>query len=597
MRIVVIVLTMADGRLAPQLTRARLEPEETKVRPVPKLREMQYGWNVPWAHGRVETSRLCHIEGQNRQGSPSSPVAEDFNDGVDGLAQAHTNGFLVLRGWKAVHCPRNSRKGYHMHGCMRCMNRRLAWTLALVVTCGATARGQQYAVPGAPGYAPVQGPAIQQTSAMDMAAPDDPNNQLAADVADLKKQIKDMKDKEAAAKAQAALVPSVKVSGRVQWDTDTFSQNANSIASVGDALNGSEFRRLYLAASGTMFQIFDYKAEVDLVPSHVSWKDVYIEAHNLPVAQNVLVGHNYAPFGLETETSDLNTVFMERSPLDSLGGIGSRHVGVRVSGWLMDDRCWSGFGPYATQKNENPPTFPVPNFDDNGGTAIYGRTVFLPWYDESTNGRGLWQIGMSGEYGAIPSLLASAPAGTTRYSLSSKPEANLAPVVVNTGNIADANSESALNFETLLIYGPLQIQAEYEWIRVNRTAHVSPLFDGGYFLVSYFLTGENRGYDRSRAVPGRLTPYENFFRVRTEDGNIETGKGAWEIAYRCSYLNLVNSGIQGGRLVDNTIGLNWYPTPYTKLMFDLVNSEVTSKGALQGVASLNAFLTRVQFDF
>ena len=253
---------------------------------------------------------------------------------------------------------------------------------------------------------------------------------LAKRVADLEKALKKMDDKAKADKKAAALVPSVKVSGRVQWDTDTFNQNATSRTTAGDALNGSEFRRLYLAASGAMFDVFDYKAEVDLVPSHVSWKDVYLQMHDLPLMQNVRVGHFYTPFGLETETSDLNTVFVERSLIDRLGGIGSRHAGIMTFGNAFDERSWWGIGAFATQKNEEPPTFPVTGFDDDAGTAIYGRVTFLPWYDEATNGRGLWQVGISGESGAIPSIRT---AGTTRYSLSARPEAHLAPTVVFTG--------------------------------------------------------------------------------------------------------------------------------------------------------------------
>lgn len=421
---------------------------------------------------------------------------------------------------------------------------------------------------------------------------------LAKRVADLEKALKKNEDKAKADKAAAALVPSVKLSGRFQWDTDTFQQNATSIATAGDALNGSEFRRFYLAASGSMFDVFDYKAEVDLVPSHVSWKDVYVQIHDLPLMQNARVGHFYTPFGLETETSDLNTVFIERSFIDALGGIGSRHVGGMAFGNAFDERsCW-GIGAFATQKNEAPPTFPVTGFDDDASTAIYGRMTYLPWYDEATNGRGLWHVGISGESGAIPSIRT---AGTTRYSLSAKPEANLAPLVVNTGNIADANHVNAVNAETAFVYGPFSVQAEYEWINVHRTANPDPTFNGGYIFVSYFLTGENRVYLKKTGTFGRIVPYGNFFRVRTEDGFIQTGKGAWEVAYRCSYLNLNDAGVFGGHVVDHTVGLNWYLSPYTKLMFDVVHSDasgiVKAGTPFTAISALDAFLTRVQVDF
>jgi phosphate-selective porin OprO/OprP len=428
-------------------------------------------------------------------------------------------------------------------------------------------------------------------------APSD-NTDIAKRLAAVESELKKINDKAKADKAAAAKAPTVKLSGRAQWDTDTFGQNGTSITTAGDAPNGSEFRRLYLGASGAMFDVFDYKVEVDLVPTHVSWKDVYVQIHDLPVMQNVRAGHFYTPFGLETETSDLNTVFVERSLLDALGHIGSRHSGVMTFGNALDERSWWGVGVFTTQKNEEPPTFPVSGFDDEGGTAVYGRITFLPWYDEATEGRGLWHVGISGESGSIPSIKT---AGTTRYSLSARPEAHLAPNVVFTGDLADADYVSALNVETALVYGPLSIQGEYEWIFVQRTGHADPTFNGGYIFVSYFLTGENRVYNKKSATFGRIVPFGNFFRVRTEDGTIEMGKGAWELGYRCSYLDLNDAGVYGGIVVDHTVGLNWYLNPYTKLMFDLVVSDahdMVKGGTLYtNTSAMNAFLTRVQFDF
>jgi phosphate-selective porin OprO/OprP len=502
------------------------------------------------------------------------------------------------------------RKQMHKH-----FQNWLIRTLAAAALCGApTVTNAQYnnpSVPAESGYGPAIDPASSQPFAQASTtenytafspAPD--NSDLAKRLADVEKALKKLDDKAKADKEAAAQVPSVKVSGRAQWDTDTFNQNATSLKTAGDALNGSEFRRLYLAASGAMFDIIDYKVEVDLVPSHVSWKDVYLQVHDLPLAQNVRVGHFYTPFGLEDETSDLNTVFVERSFLDSLGGIGSRHAGIMTFGNAFDERSWWGIGAFVTQKNEAPPTFPVSvtspasGFDDDAGTAIYGRVTFLPWYDEATNGRGLWHVGVSGESGAIPSIRI---AGTTRYSLSAKPEADLAPNVVFTGDIADANYVNAFNAETAFVYGPFSVQAEYELITVNRTAHADPTFNGGYIFVSYFLTGENRVFNRKSATFGRIIPFANFFRVRTEDCSIETGKGAWELGYRCSYLNLTTAGVFGGQVVDHTVGLNWYLNPYTKVMFDLIHSDandmVKNNILYTNTSTLNAFVTRVQFDF
>ena len=38
----------------------------------------------------------------------------------------------------------------------------------------------------------------------------------------------------------------------------------------------------------------------------------------------------------------------------------------------------------------------------------------------------------------------------------------------------------------------------------------------------------------------RVKPYEDFFHVRTCDGCTATGRGAWEVAYRFSYIDMLD---------------------------------------------------------
>jgi phosphate-selective porin OprO and OprP len=114
--------------------------------------------------------------------------------------------------------------------------------------------------------------------------------------------------------------------------------------------------------------------------------------------------------------------------------------------------------------------------------------------------------------------------------------------------------------------------------------------------ASYFLTGEHRPYIRKEGLIGRVIPFENFFRVRTEDGCVRTGKGAWEVGYRLSYLNLTNAGVTGGRVTDNTFGLTWYLNPFTKVLFNYVHSETTDQGAF-GRSVVDLVETRAMINF
>lgn len=62
------------------------------------------------------------------------------------------------------------------------------------------------------------------------------------------------------------------------------------------------------------------------------------------------------------------------------------------------------------------------------------------------------------------------------------------------------------------------------------------------------------------------------------------GHGTWEIAARYSYLNLNDGPIDGGRINDVTLGLNWYLNQYTKMQFNVtVHGVETDFGGFLGL--------------
>jgi phosphate-selective porin OprO and OprP len=89
--------------------------------------------------------------------------------------------------------------------------------------------------------------------------------------------------------------------------------------------------------------------------------------------------------------------------------------------------------------------------------------------------------------------------------------------------------------------------------------------------------------------------------VRDENGYLNWGWGAWEIAARYSYLDL-NDGtglnrIQGGRMDGFSLALNWYLNTNLTCMFDWVydHREAVPVGTTPGYTS--GFGTRVQLSF
>ena len=158
-----------------------------------------------------------------------------------------------------------------------------------------------------------------------------------------------------------------------------------------------------------------------------------------------------------------------------------------------------------------------------------------------------------------------------------------------------------VSLEAAVVFGPLSVQSEYAAALVNRAGAANPGFDAFYVAVSYFLTGEHRVYNRTLGTFGRLNPIENAFRVRDGHGNVVTGKGAWQLAYRYGYIDLIDTGVNGNRAGVHTMGVNWYLTPYARLMahytYSLCNVPRADHPGGAGNSTLQAMLVRLHFDF
>ena len=413
---------------------------------------------------------------------------------------------------------------------------------------------------------------------------------------------------EAAAKAQAASKPLVAPSGRIQFDVANFSQNDASDAQYGDVQNAVGFRRARIALLGQAFDVVDYIIEMDFANRGVSsvlnskdqatgFKDVYIQVRELPLVGNVRVGHFKECFGLEQLTSDNYTTFMERSIDDEGTFVPGRNNGIMAYNWTESQRATWAIGAFTNHTGfDQPPFYQF----DHWGIDMAMRGTFLPWYDEPSGGRGLFHTGIDYAYRSAPDHI---------QPFAMKPEAAFFTPGIIAMSLPNVDNSQVLGTEAAFVYGPLSLQSEIFAMTVNRTTGTANNFYGAYAYVSYFLTGESRPYNRKLGVFDRVRPFENFFRVRTGDGDVATGIGAWEVAYRFSYCDMLDglapsASTKGAALAtDHTVGLNWYLNPYTKVMFNYVHSLDTAnvlKGAVASrVAggSIDVFEMRFHIDF
>jgi phosphate-selective porin OprO/OprP len=227
---------------------------------------------------------------------------------------------------------------------------------------------------------------------------------------------------------------------------------------------------------------------------------------------------------------------------------------------------------------------------DIGDWAVDGRFTWMPFYDEESGGRYYMHLGTAHSY-----------RGTTNHVVSfrAQPEARLGaatpnvPFFVDTGEITSSQF-SLHEIEFAWSMGSLYLQGEYFLAPVNQTGGPNPNFRGWYAQAGYFLTGEHRPFRRETGTFDRVMPFTEFFRVRTRQG-VRQGCGAWEIAARISHLDLSSANIEGGRLTDFTVGLNWYLTPYMRITTNYVHPVLDRDNFARNGAEI--FGSRIQYEF
>ena len=419
-----------------------------------------------------------------------------------------------------------------------------------------------------------------------------PLRDLERRVVELEAQLQDQAIEKAAAKKKAAGRPTVKLGGRIVADFANFNQSPANMAEYGDIQDGCEFRQARLKAFGD-YKNISYIIEMDfsgIAPNEVAkpgnltkvdFKHVYIQVNELPWLRHVRVGHFKEPVSLSELTSRLHITFLERS-IGMIPFTPKYNMGVMTFDHAFDQRMTWAVGAFKAKIPSAPPI----HQHDNGGVAGTCRFTWLPWCDAESENRRLLHTGVSYSYRDSDDAL-------ERFR--GYPNSRLAPYMVDTGAIEGVHSWQLVGGEAALVLDSFSLQSEYIGAWVHRPTMEDLHYYGAYITAGYFLTGEHRPYLRSAGKFGRVKPFENFYRYRPGGRRIITGLGAWQIAYRYSYVYLNDADVCGGLASDHVVGLNWYLNPYTRIMFDYSNSHISPDTSPQ--TDINIFDMRVQIDF
>jgi phosphate-selective porin OprO/OprP len=262
-----------------------------------------------------------------------------------------------------------------------------------------------------------------------------------------------------------------------------------------------------------------------------------------------LTGGNFKePFSLDWLTSNNDIMFMERSLANTFvpGRNTGFAIGTHGQNWTVSAGVFGG--------NINSTV-------DHGGIAATIRATYAPILTSNE----VLHFGVAGSHRSFDQARPD-------LSFATSPESFLfKPALVDTGTIDGSRAIDRIGVEFAWANGPFRMQAEYTATQVERIAAGHVAFQGGYIQGAWVINGKSPRYALEADTATELGVFK---RVQPESGQrlSRGGAGVFEVAARYSAINLTSGDIQGGFQQDVTVGLNWYPEPFIRVMANYIHA-------------------------
>lgn len=362
----------------------------------------------------------------------------------------------------------------------------------------------------------------------------------------------------------------VKVSGRVQIDYNIVDADTASLD-----VNASEFRRVYLGASGTYGTGLKYKVTLSTNSSgEVKVQDAFLDFKIPDTGWSVKAGHMKTPNSLDEQTSSRFISTLERSAFTDAFAF-NRRVGVM-----------------AHTKGDNY-TFAAGLFGENldvdsnqEGYAIAARATYTPI---NADGK-IVHLGASARYREQGET-----AGDIRYR--QRAFAHIPGRIISTGSIA--SSDTFVGVEAAGLFDQLWVAGEYGVTKADATATADPSLSGAYIEAGYFFGGK------------KVYKGGKFNRPSVDHPITDGGMGAVSLVARYDSLDLSDKAIDGGSLDTLIIGADWWPTRNTRVGLNYFTGDATYGASTSGLGgdfaaqvtagtvddTAHGVVARLQFDF
>ncbi|MFK5878817.1 MAG: porin [Flavobacteriaceae bacterium] len=357
----------------------------------------------------------------------------------------------------------------------------------------------------------------------------------------------------------------LKFGGRIMFDSGFFSLNAKAESNGYELLNksGHEIRRGRIFTAGTIYSNIDFKLQIEFAGNKVHIKDAFITIKDIPYVGNFIVGRFIEPFRLEAITSSKYTTFMERGLPYSF--FPDRNTGGMIFNQTKNKRMSWQAGIFRGVSTNS-----IETVDAGGDYAITTRVA------GSVIDKDNLVVHLGGAYSFRK------PQEHKTITFSAKPEVHMAEKYIKVLE-TDVDNVNMFSVESALVAGSFSFQAEYVGAQVKKEFDTG-MFNSYYAQVSYFLTGEKRKYQNSLIGFGRVRPKKNFGK---------NGAGAFEVAFRYSYID----GTDTDKMSNITGGVNWHLNPATRIMANYIVSNIDNNTQYTGKGKFTAFQLRFQIDF
>jgi phosphate-selective porin OprO/OprP len=406
------------------------------------------------------------------------------------------------------------------------------------------------------------------------------------------------------------------IGGRFDFDNTFYHQSQDLPFLLQD---GADMRRARLRADGSIGENIDFVTEVNFANiqdvtnedstaqiGSVGLTDFYATFKQVPLFQNVRVGHFAPPIGLEFSTSSNDCCYMERSPGNDAFLLPINYVtGAESFNTWCDDRIT---GTIAFERVGKQDISPFAFGSGPGKYAVTGRVTGLPFYAD--DGRQLLHLGIGYCYGGTENNFYAANRPLVRAGAGSQD----VPNIIYTGTYYTPNAVQIADAEFAAVAGRYSLSAEYQlaygsdlYSQLNNGVFSAPhgdvTYQGFYVEGGFFLNADDyRRFDKKEGVWGR--------QLAASSTAGQPPRATWlfdhtpvQLICRYSYLNLASgnpvltpsSGAQAGWEHDITAGVDWYINPEVHFVVNYVYTQLTYVNNTSG--DINGLGCRLHLDF